>query len=240
MKVLKTRRGARLLHEGHVVSEVLSSPGPTHSIFDVLAAAACLHDSAQNLALLGFAGGGVVAPLRAMGFDAPIHAVDLWVEAEPVFRQLCGAWAQDVKLTEQDALLWLQEAKQGFDVIVEDLSMQIPNDVTKPDVSLKALPKAIAQKLSKDGLVVVNALPVKGHSWKELTLSLTRPFRHVLEIHVEDFANRILLASRKPLNARQISGHLRFLLEAIGSKLARQISVRSTVTVASTSHRRRA
>ena len=239
MKVVKTRRGARLLHEGHVVSEVLSSPGPTHSIFDVLAAAACLHDTAQHLALLGFAGGGVVAPLRAMGFDAPIHAVDLWVEAEPVFRELCGPWAKEVELTKEDALVWLRDVRQVFDVIVEDLSMQIPDDVTKPDVSLKALPKAIARKRTSNGWVIVNALPVKGYSWRELTQSLTRPFRHVLEIHVEGFANRILVAGPKPMKAREVSLKLRFFLEAIGSNLAHQVSVRNAVSVASISRRHR-
>ena len=39
MRVERTRRGARIIEDDVVLSEVLAQPGATHSLFDVLAAA---------------------------------------------------------------------------------------------------------------------------------------------------------------------------------------------------------
>jgi spermidine synthase len=231
MQLLKTRRGARLLHDGHVVSEVLARPGPTHSIFDVLAAGMCLHPSPfARIGLLGFAGGGVLAPLRAMGSDAPVHAVDLSLKAAPLFRKLCGSWAKPFQLTEKDALLWLEQGRQHFDVLVEDLSIQVPNDVTKPDVSLQGLPGAMARRLAPCGVVVVNALPVPGLSWAALTHALTHPFQRVQAVEVRGFSNRVLLAGSHLPKARAVGETLRFFLGGIGSKLANGVAVRQVRT----------
>ena len=227
MQVLKTRRGARLVHDGHVVSEVLARPGPTHSIFDVLAAGMCLHPSpSSRIGLLGFAGGGVLAPLRAMGSTACVHAVDLSLKAAPLFRQLCGQWAKPFQLTEKDALLWLEQGRQRFDVLVEDLSIQVPHDVTKPDVSLLGLPRAMSRRLAQGGVVVVNALPVPGLSWAALTHALTHPFPTVQAVEVRGFSNRVLLAGAHLPNARAVGEMLRFFLGGIGSQLADGVAVR--------------
>ncbi|MEC9081308.1 MAG: hypothetical protein VYE44_05980, partial [Verrucomicrobiota bacterium] len=66
-EVKPTGRGARLVQNGSVLSEVLAQPGPTNSVFDALAALVRLFSPGARVGLLGFAGGGIIAPLRAMG-----------------------------------------------------------------------------------------------------------------------------------------------------------------------------
>ena len=58
----RTPGGARLVQNGSVLSEVLSQPGPTDSVFDVLASAMNL-STGTRAGILGFAGGGVIAPV---------------------------------------------------------------------------------------------------------------------------------------------------------------------------------
>ena len=83
----RTPGGARLLQNGSVLSEVLSQPGPTDSVFDVLAAALNL-SKGTHAGILGFAGGGVIAPLRAMGGRHTISGVDLDESGYKLFRDI--------------------------------------------------------------------------------------------------------------------------------------------------------
>jgi len=98
-----------------VISEILSAPGPTHSVFDVLAAAVVLLYRGPRVALLGFAGGGVVAPLRAMGFSGTLDVVDLDDRGERIFRAVSGAWRGPVKFELGEASEWLRR-RQGLAV----------------------------------------------------------------------------------------------------------------------------
>ena len=63
MRIVRTRRGARLVERGLVLSEILGEPGPTHSLFDVLAVAVAALGGSRTL-VLGCAGGGVVAKIQ--------------------------------------------------------------------------------------------------------------------------------------------------------------------------------
>ena len=76
-EVQQTRRGARLVQNGSVLSEVLAKPGATDSVFDVLAAAIQIFSPGDRVGILGFAGGGLIAPLRAMSGDHNLSGVDL-------------------------------------------------------------------------------------------------------------------------------------------------------------------
>lgn len=227
MRIVRTRRGGRLLHGRHVVSEVLSAPGATHSIFDVLAAAVATRARGPKLAMLGFAAGGMLAPMRALGFAHPVQAVDLSLEALPLFNACKGDWAGAVHVHQGDAARWLRANRRKWDVVVEDLSMQVPGDVTKPPVSLEVLPEIIASRLSKRGVAVVNVLPVAGLSKAALVTTLARPYRQAQAVYLTSFENRILIAADELPPPREVAADLRAALGAIGSRLAREIRVRA-------------
>jgi hypothetical protein len=57
VRIERTRRGARMIEGDVVLSEILARPGPTHSLFDLLAAAVTALSPGPRLAVLGFAGG---------------------------------------------------------------------------------------------------------------------------------------------------------------------------------------
>lgn len=239
MKVIRTRTGARLTEAGTVLSEVLREPGPSHTLFDVLAAAIAALAPGPRVALLGFAGGGLVAPLRAMGFGHPIDAIDLSLEGARVFRELSGRWAGTVRIGRAEASGWLAGKRSSFDLVVEDLFLDGPAGMAKPDVSRTVIPGRIARALGRSGVVVVNALPVRSVPWSEVLAPLVAPWPERLVVRLDEYENRLALGGRSLGSAREVSARLRGALRGIGSRQARRIAVETFADAAGLSRRRR-
>lgn len=225
-RVVRTRRGVRLVQRGLVLSEVRTTPGPTDSLFDVLAACIAALTPGPRVAVLGFAAGGIVAPLRGMGFGHPIEAVDLSLEGEKVFRRHSGPWIGDVEVHEDEAGRWLRRRRRPRDMILEDLSMEAGGDVTKPAVSLTVLPPLMRRRLAPRGVVAVNVLPIPGTPWQDLLARIAEPWQNALVVTDEEYENKILLAGALP-DAREVSHALRRHLRALGSNQATEVSVRT-------------
>ena len=226
MKVVRTRRGARLIQGGAVLSEILARPGATHSLFDLLAALIQILTPGPRVALLGFAGGGLVAPLRALGYEGPLRAVDLDHQALPLFRELSSTWAGDVTVEESDAAVWLCQ-QEPFDLILEDLSVEGPEGETKPEVSWRALPDILADRLAPGGIAVTNLLPVPELSWNSLQSRLSEPFDDRRLLELTEYENRVLVCGGSLPAARRLTRDVRLAMEAIGSRQARLFRTRS-------------
>jgi hypothetical protein len=225
IKVQERRYGVRLLQGDALLSKVLRAPGPTDEIFDVLAARIAIEPQTANVALLGFAGGGMVAPLRASGWQGTLRAVDLDPVGAGHFRQLCGTWAGEVDCAVDDAVHWLRSGRRKWDLIVEDLSVSHDGHVQKPDCSLDPLPDLARRRLTDGGAVMLNLLPGED-GWRPLYKAwrAVRPAAAV--IHFDEFENRFLMLepTRSVLKKNVLS--MRERLEAIGSKLRRGWRVR--------------
>ncbi len=227
IRIVRTALGARMEQDGLILSEVRDSPGPTDSLFDVLAATIVALTPGLRTALLGFAAGGIVAPLRAMGYAHPLLAVDLSLEGEQLFRELSAPWCGDVRVTEADAKVWLARQKRPFDLILEDLSADVAGEVTKPPVSLDELPALMAAHIAPGGLVVTNVLPVPRRPWKRLLPALAAPHASAQVIELDEWENRVLLAAEHLPPAREVGDRLRRHLATIGSDEADALTVRT-------------
>jgi SAM-dependent methyltransferase len=227
-EVERTHRGARLVQNGSVLSEVLSKPGATDSVFDALAAAVRLFSPGDRVGILGFAGGGMIAPLRAMGGGHKLSGVDLDRAGYELFCDLSVDWMGDVRFTQADAVEWLRSERGRFDLLLEDLSVGRDGDVFKPDVSIDTLPRLIQSKLKPGGVAVFNLLPPDDRSWAEMTAKVCAPFEFRLQVLFESYYNRLLVLGNEPLPAvREVSRRLRESLVSIDSEMAVDISVRS-------------
>lgn len=189
----RTQRGWRLSQHGTVLSEILAQPGPTHSVFDVLAAACLVGPPVRDLALLGFGGGGVVAALRALGCTARIHAVDLDPTGWNLLRQSGAPWLEPIHWHRTDAVAWLQNPAR-FDVIVDDLSIPRDGDVIKPEATWNVLPARVASRLRPGGRALFNLLRPADQGWTQAIQRVTAEFGPSVVIHLEEFENRILVA----------------------------------------------
>ena len=227
MRLQRTARGVRLWHGRHVVSTLPGRPGPTHSIFDLLAAAAREGHPVGPIWMLGFAAGGTLAPLRGLGVTGPISCVDLDISAVPSFREVAGDWAGDVTVEEQDALAWIRSRRGRYGAVIEDLSMTIPSDVTKPPVSYGPLPEAVAARVAEGGVAVFNLLPVAGLSMTALAAIVCAPFADARVISLREYDNRFVLVSHGRLSSSvRLRGRLEARLSAIGSRVAGTLTVR--------------
>lgn len=217
--------GIRFEQHGSVLSELPRQPGPTHSIFDVLAAAVHLFAPGPRLALLGFAAGGMIAPLRRFASEHVVSGVDLSDRGYQLFCEVASGWRGSVSFERADALAWIRSREQQFDAVVEDLSVSRANDIVKPAVCWGDLPAAIYSKLAPRGLSVVNLLPTPGITWNDLIASCSVA-RGVL-VQFEHFHNRILITGAMVGDARTAGRNLRATLRILGSETADSIEVRT-------------
>lgn len=227
IRIVRTRGGARMEQDGLIVSEILDHPAATNSLFDVLAAAVAALARGDRMAMLGFAGGGVVAPLRAMGYGHPIEACDLSLDGEALFRELSAPWCGDVRVDEAEASAWLRAKRGRYDVILEDLSARVDGEITKPDVSLEVLPALMHRRLRPRGVAVMNVLPVPGRPWTRLLPDLAAPFAHARSLVLDAWENRVLILGDDLESASRCSRRITRVLEAVGSDEARAFAVRT-------------
>jgi len=229
VKVVRTRRGARIVDDDVIVSEIVAEPGPTHTLFDVLAACVAVLAPGPRFALLGFAGGGMIAPLRALGWTHPVAAVDLSREGEKLFRTLAGAWADDVRVDEADAVAWLRAQRTRWHVICEDLSVPSPAGTVKPYVSFDPLPQLVQSRLAPRGVAITNVLPLPGTSWPSMLARIAHPHRQALVTTLEEYDNRFVIAGDDLPDAREASRRVRAALRALGSNQSHQVAFRTLV-----------
>jgi hypothetical protein len=227
-RVLPTRGGFRLVQNGTVLSELRVRPGPTHSIFDVLAASIALLLYGDRFALLGFAAGSLMGPLRALGVQVPVHAVDLDGLGHQYFQRYCSSWAGELHWSQAEAARWLRGQRGKFNLILDDLSIPLDGDVAKPAISWEVLPKLMRQRLRKDGVVISNLLRPTDGTWREGWRMIRDELGDAcLVIEFQEFENRLLIAGAQGHTARSLTNELNKLLWKIGSKQTGRFKTRS-------------
>ena len=216
-EIQPTLRGYRINQNGCVLSEILKQPGATNSVFDVLAAATAVMAPGPEVAMLGFAGGGMVAPLRKAGSEACVRAVDLARQGYDLFAKVSSGWCGAVEFEEGDAVEWLRNQSRPFDVLIEDLSVPVSGDVEKPAVCWTVLPPLIRSRIRPDGIVISNMLRSAGMSWPVFAPLFAEGHRRALMVHLKEFENRILIAGNFEQSAVWVSRRLKACLQTIGS-----------------------
>lgn len=227
MAIQKRYHGNRLTIEEHgcILSELPCYPGPTHSVWDVMASAVALCARGPRLAMLGFSGGGMVGALRALGCDQEIAGVDVWSEGFGLFESIATEWCGPVRFYREDAVDWLRRQRVLYDVIVEDLSISENGDVVKPDASISLLPDLMQKKITGEGIIISNLLPTPGFSWPRL-ISMVRTGPGIL-VEFESYHNRVLIQGSSVGEVRWAGRFLRRNMRVLGSALAGEIRLRT-------------
>ncbi|MDH3283961.1 MAG: class I SAM-dependent methyltransferase [Acidobacteriota bacterium] len=227
MKIVRLKGRARVVDRGDVVSELLERPGATDDLFDVLAAAAVAATEGRRFVMLGFAAGGVIAPLRAMGFLHPVTAVDTSDAGLALFRELAGGWAGQVELHKEDARSWMARSRARPDVVLEDISIPARGGHVKPQITFTELPRLIRRRLAPGGVAVTNLLPPEGRTWRSALHAVRAPHRRAVVITGEEWENRVVVAADSLPPAPELSRSIRDLLARIDSNQGDQIEVRT-------------
>ena len=227
MEITKTEHGLRMSQHGVVISELRTTPGPTHSIADILAALIRVLKPPGRIGVLGFAGGGMQAPLCALGIETRVDAVDLDRMGWDLFRWHCPEWVRRVRWKKADAVTWLRAQPADFDLLIEDLSVPDGGDVFKPSITWDVLPPLIRDRLAPGGIAVFNLLPPPGGVWLRDVERITRTFGGARSVSFDDFTNRILIAGKSIPPVRELGAMLRAALRRLRSRQAGRIHLRT-------------
>ncbi|HSH95116.1 MAG TPA: class I SAM-dependent methyltransferase [Roseimicrobium sp.] len=224
-KTVETAQGARLLQDGAVLSVALRKPGPTHSVFDVLGSLIRLLCPGPRLAILGFAGGGLLAPMRQLGCRNRVVAVDLSAEGYEVFKKHSSHWAGDVTFHHAEAQGWLSRQRGQWDMILEDLSMAQGGEVMKPDICWTTLPAIIRESLKPGGIALFNLLTPAEPSWVQGIAHVSAGHKTARVVTFDDYENRMLVVGPNLPTAHELSHLLYQSLARLNSRQAGRCSV---------------
>ncbi len=227
MTVTLTKHGLRLSQHGVVLSELRTTPGPTHSLVDVLAALIAVLGQAGRVGVLGFAGGSMMAPLHALGVETVIDSVDLEKAGYSLFCKHCPQWIDRVNWEPGDAVAWLRQQPARFGLLMDDLSVPSDGDVIKPSISWEVLPRLIGRRLQPGGLAVFNLLPSAKGKWNSDLKKIVGFFNAARIINLDDFENRILITGGQLPSSREIGRRLRNTLKTLGSRQTRRFQVQT-------------
>lgn len=234
MNVTKSKNSLRFSQHGVVISHLRFTPGPTHSVFDVLAAviAVALNTHppipAGPVGVLGFAAGGMLAPLLSLGITSTIDACDLDRLGFTLFQEYAGPWTDQVRWNHAEAVHWLKDKADGqFAVLLEDLSIAQAGDITKPEVTWNVLPALILKKLKPNGIAIFNLLRPIDRPWMPSILRIVRQFPAAQIVELDEFENRILIAGDFLPSPRQMGCDIRAALRRLVSRQAGRLKIRA-------------
>lgn len=230
-RIRKSASGIRLYQNNTLLSHLRIKPGPTHELFDVLAACLFVLSPGQSIAALGFAAGGFMAPLRGMYGEHHIHGIDLDSQGWDLFSESTHSWNGHTRFTKADACKWLRQSRKKYDAILEDLSAPQGRDIVKPTVCWTELPSLCFSKLKPQGIMIANFFPPLPVSWKKLADCLSLQGKHpVTVIHLDDYHNRIFIIGDYPYTTRDLSTRLMCALDIVHSRQADRFSLRKIKT----------
>ena len=222
LRLVRDPHGVRLTQHGVLISDLRTSARPTHGLYDILAALALqvLEAPQKSVALLGFGAGGILAPMKALGWNGRLVAVDTDPSGHDLFLRECPAWGAEVCWSQADAVEWLARQRQRFDLLIEDLSIPQADDIEKPEATWIHLPGLIRDQLAPGGIALFNLLKPSGGTWQQGLAAVGGRFAQKRLVHLDDYENRILIAGQALPDARILSTAVRRALRSIGSRQA--------------------
>ncbi len=142
-------------------------------------------------------------------------------------------WLQPFAWSQDEAFRWLHRTRRRFDVVLEDLSVPLDADITKPTTTWGVLPGLVADRLRRGGLAVFNLLQPPNSGWDEGLRRVAAPFPESVVLSLKDFENRILIAGECSFPARTTGSRIRQALRRLGSEQADRLAVQTVTSVRS-------
>jgi spermidine synthase len=190
-----------------IVDETFASlhrdEGPaTGCVWDAIAAPALLlvGRPRPRVLVLGLGGGSAARIVRAILPDAGIVGVELDPDVVAAARAHFDLDGLDVELHVDDALRFLRSDRRRHDLVLEDVFVGHGDDVHKPAWIPHPGHDLVRRRLRPDGILVSNTID----EHRAVEAGLVAAFPHVVRIDVEDYDNRVLVASDRPLSARDL------------------------------------
>jgi spermidine synthase len=202
VRVQESRYGRELIVDETFASLYRPGDASTGSVWDAIGAPLLLLPEAKRarLLILGLGGGSVARQLRRLAPEAEIVAVELDRDVVDVARAEFDLDEIGLEVIVDDALAVLERERRSFDAIFEDVFIGRGDDVHKPDWIPEPAHLLARKRLTANGVLVTNTLdeaPAVGRALRAL-------FGHVASIAIDEFDNRVLVASDRAFDARSL------------------------------------
>ena len=202
VEVRETPAGRELRIDGTFASSYRTGSATTGSVWDGIAAPTLLlpDDRAASMLLLGLGGGSVARVARALRPGLRIVGVEFDAQVVEVARREFHLDELGVEIVIADALELLQQSREHFDIVIDDVFVGRGRGVHKPGWLPEPGHELARDRLSEGGLLVSNALDEA----PAVTGSMRRLFPGVLRIDVEEYDNRIVVGGPAELSATEL------------------------------------
>ncbi len=199
--VRRGRRRHRLEIDGTFASAWTPGLVATGWVWDAMAAPLLLQPASRRRAilLLGLGGASVARIARALAPRARIVGVEIDAEVVRAARRWFALDALGIEVVRADARRFLSRDRRRYDLVVEDVFVGSGRSVRKPDWLPEPGLALAARRLARDGILVVNTLDDAARSRRALVPLAAS----LLEIQIEDYDNRVLVAGPR-LDARRL------------------------------------
>ena len=202
IEVRESRWGRELIIDGTLASFFQEGRVDTGSVWDALAAPllALPPERRRQILLLGLGGGSTARILRALAPEARIVGVEFDAEVVRVARRFFELDSLEIDIVIDDAREVLNRERRSFDAIIDDIFVGRGDDVHKPDWLPSPGHDLAARRVRPGGLFISNALDEA----EFVSSSMSRLFRSVVRIDIDEYDNRVFVGSRSHLGARPL------------------------------------
>jgi spermidine synthase len=202
VRVQESRHGRELIVDETFASLYRPGEASTGSVWDAIGAPLLLRAAPRRarLLMLGMGGGSVCRQLRRLAPEAEIVAVEFDPEVVAVARAEFDLDELGLEVVVDDALAVLRREQRSFDAIFEDVFIGRGDDVHKPDWIPDPGHALARRRLKAGGVLVSNTLDEA----PRVTRAMRAAFAHVVQVGIEGFDNRVLVASDSGFDARSL------------------------------------
>jgi spermidine synthase len=181
----------------------------TGGIWDLLAIPALYSDvinhpnNTPNLLILGVGGGTAIHLFNQLLDHPPITGIEYDRVHLDIARQHFKCNTKNTSLVHADAYHWIKTNTQKFNVLLDDLFVDGPNDPVRPETVNRAWMKQLSSALSNDAVLIQNHLAPATAKKVALDNWTRDHFKHALLFHHPMYANGILALYKTPVDIRQ-------------------------------------
>lgn len=173
----------------------------TGHAWDAITAGVLSHPAPpRSLLLLGLGGGTCLRQIRSALPDAAFTAVEI----DPRMVELAGKYMEldryRVTVVEADALEWIQQAGDTFDVVIDDLYHARGDDVERPRAVTSTYLRSLKRLLTPEGSLAMNFVVGPGHddTYRQACRSFRNHFSQTRRILPPLSYNEVLVGSQHP------------------------------------------
>jgi spermidine synthase len=203
VRVVRARGGWRELRvDGTFASRFRPGEAATGSVWDALALPVLALPPARRrrVLILGLGGGSAARLVRALAPQAAIVGIERDAGVLRAAHEHFDLAALGLEIVQDDALAYLERARDRFDLVIDDVFVGRGLRVRKPEWLPEPGLGLAARRLAPGGLLVANALD----DHRATARALCRRFPAVLSVRVEGYDNRILVGAAAGLDARRL------------------------------------